>query len=336
MNPAQPGLLLLATGGTIAGEAASPDRTQGYTPAIVPIERLLEAVPGLKARAHIRAEQPYSIGSQHLTSAHWLTLAARIRAALSDPLIQGVAITHGTDTMEETALFLDLVCARTKPIVLTGAMRPSTALSADGPMNLHAAVSVALDAACVQAGALVVMNDQIFAADQACKAHTARTDAFIARNGAPIGVMADGKPHWRLDPSRLAETRPSLATHFKVLPSSLPRVDMLAQQVDVDVDIVEWMLAHGARGIVVAGTGHGSISDPLQAALRRAVASGCMVVRASRVACGPVLRGASVDDDAQGFVAAGFVSPHKARLITALALAAGLDREALQALFQQY
>jgi L-asparaginase len=120
------------------------------------------------------------------------------------------------------------------------------------------------------------------------------------------------------------------------LPKSLPRVDLLAQQVDVDVDIVDWMLTRGARGIVVAGTGHGSISDPLQAALRRAVASGCVVVRASRVASGPVYRGASVDDDAQGFVAAGFVPPHKARLLTALALAAGLSHEAIQALFEQY
>ena len=199
MHTPLPGLLLLATGGTIAGEAASPDRTQGYTPAAVPVERLLDAVPGIRQRAQVRAEQPYAIGSQHLASSHWLTLAARIRAAQSDPAIDGIVITHGTDTMEETAFFLDLVCARTKPLVLTGAMRPSTALGADGPMNLYAAASVALDPRCAQAGALIVMNDQIFAPDQACKAHTTRTDAFIAREGTPIGGMADGRRrglHW--------------------------------------------------------------------------------------------------------------------------------------------
>jgi L-asparaginase len=195
---------------------------------------------------------------------------------------------------------------------------------------------VALDRRCAQAGALVVMNDQIFTPDQACKAHTTRTDAFIAREGAPIGVMADGLPHWRHDPGGLAHRRPSLATQFHDLPTHLPRVDILTQQVDVDVAIVDWMLSRGARGIVVAGTGHGSIADPLQSALHRAAAAGCIVVRASRVAAGAVHRGASVDDDAQGFVAAGFLPPHKARLLTALALAGGLGRDAIQALFAQY
>ena len=336
MHTPLPGLLLLATGGTIAGEAASPDRTQGYKPAAVPVERLLDAVPGIRQRAQVRAEQPYAIGSQHLASSHWLTLAARIRAAQSDPAIDGMVITHGTDTMEETAFFLDLVCARTKPLALTGAMRPSTALGADGPMNLYAAASVALDRRCAQAGPLVVMNDQIFTPDQACKAHTTRTDAFVAREGMPIGVMADGMPHWRQDPGGLAQTRPSLAAQLLDLPAHLPRVDILAQQVDVDVGIVDWMLSRGARGIVVAGTGHGSIADPLQGALQRAAAAGCIVVRASRVAAGAVHRGASVDDDAQGFVAAGFLPPHKARLLTTLALAAGLGRDAIQALFAQY
>jgi len=336
MSTPKPGLLLLATGGTIAGQAASAERTQAYVPAALPVDHLVASVPGLHALARIRAEQPYSIGSQHLRSSHWLVLAARIRQALHDPDIDGIVITHGTDTLEETALFLDLICARGKPIALTGAMRPATALSADGPMNLYAAAAVAADPAAAGAGALVVMNDQIFAPHQACKAHTSRTDAFIARDGTPLGLLADGRPVWRVNAARAAAERPSLAKHFRELPDALPRVDLLASQVDVDPALVSWLLERGARGIVVAGTGHGSLSTPLQEALREAVGRGCLVVRASRVASGPVQRGASVDDEANGFVAAGFMPPHKARLLVSVALAAGLSTPAIQHLFERF
>jgi L-asparaginase len=331
-----PRLLLIATGGTIAGAAPSASRTQGYLPGALPVSSLLEAVPALATLARVTAEQPFSIGSQHMTGARWLALAARLREAAADPSVDGVVIAHGTDTLEETALFLDLTCPRGTPVVLTGAMRPATALGADGPMNLYAAAAVAADPAARGAGTLVLMNDQVFGPDRAAKAHTSRTDAFVARDGAPLGVILDGRPAWREPPAQAAARRPSLADRIATLPAALPRVDLVAQQVDVDADLVGWLVSRGARGLVLAGTGHGTMSDPMRDALAAAAAGGCLVVRASRVAAGPVLRGAGVDDARFGFVAAGFVPPHKARLVASVALAAGLDGPAIQALFDRY
>jgi L-asparaginase len=330
---ALPRLLLIATGGTIAGAAPSADRTQGYRPGALPVSALIDAVPGLRDLARIDAEQPFSIGSQHMTATHWLALAARLRAL--DPDVAGVVVTHGTDTLEETALLLDLLCPRERPIVLTGAMRPATALGADGPMNLYAAARVALDPAARGAGAMVLMNDQVFGPDRAAKAHTSRTDAFVARDAAALAELADARPRWRESPAAAAARRPSFAAALDPLPRSLPRVDLIAQHVDADPAIVGWLEGRGARGLVVAGTGHGTLPDPMREALAAAAARGCLVVRASRIAGGPVLRNSGVDDDANGFVAAAHVSPHKARLVASLALAAGLDRNAAQAVFDR-
>ncbi len=332
----RPRLLLIATGGTIAGAAASADRTQGYVPGALPVSALVDAVPGLLDLADVRAEQPFSIGSQHMTSTHWLALLARLRAAAADPSIAGAVVTHGTDTLEETALMLDLACDRRLPIVLTGAMRPATALGADGPMNLYAAAATAIDPAARGAGAMVLMNDQVLPPDRAAKAHTSRTDAFVARDGAPLAEIVDGRPRWRVPPVDAAARRPSLASALEALPDTLPRVDLLAQHVDADPAIVDWLVSRGARGLVLAGTGHGTMPDPMRDALSRAAAAGVLVVRASRLATGPVVRGAGVDDDRWGFVPAGWLSPHKARLVTALAIAAGLDREGLRALVDRY
>jgi L-asparaginase len=332
----RPRLLLIATGGTIAGAAASADRTQGYVPGALPASALLDAVPALRGLAEVSTEQPYSIGSQHLSSAHWLALIARVRAAAADGAFAGAVITHGTDTLEETALLLDLACDRGMPVVLTGAMRPATALGADGPMNLFAAAATAIDPAARGAGAVVLMNDQVHAPDRAAKAHTSRTDAFVARDGAPLAEIVDGRPRWRVPPAEAAARRPSLAAALGRLPDALPRVDVIAQHVDADPAIVDWMVSRGARGLVLAGTGHGTMPDPMRDALSRAAAAGVLVVRASRLPAGPVNRGAGVDDDRWGFVPAGWLSAHKARLVVALALAAGLDRDGLRALIDGY
>jgi L-asparaginase len=332
----RPRLLLIATGGTIAGAAASADRTQGYVPGALPVSALVDAVPGLADLAQIVAEQPFSIGSQHMTSAHWLSLIARLRAASDDPSLAGAVLTHGTDTLEETALLLDLTCDRGLPIVLTGAMRPATALGADGPMNLYAAVATATDPSARGAGAMVLMNDQVLGPDRAAKAHTARTDAFVARDGGPLAEIVDGRPRWRTAPAQAAARRPSLASALDPLPATLPRVDVVAQHVDADPGVVDWMVSRGARGLVLAGTGHGTMPDGMRDALARAADAGVLVVRASRLPAGPVVRGAGIDDDRWGFVPAGWLSPHKARLVTALAIAAGLDRDALGGLLERY
>jgi L-asparaginase len=180
------------------------------------------------------------------------------------------------------------------------------------------------------------MNDTVLAPDRAAKAHTSRTDAFVARDGAPLAEIVDGRPRWRMPPAEAAARRPSLAAALEVLPAALPRVDLLAQHVDADPDLVDWLVSRGARGLVLAGTGHGTMPDPMRDALSRAADAGVMVVRASRLPSGPVIRGAGIDDDRWGFVPAGWLSAHKARLVTALAIAAGLDRAALRALLERY
>jgi len=189
-------VLLIATGGTIAGRAASAARTQGYEPGALPVAALIDSVPGLAALANVSAEQPFSIGSQHMGSTHWLALVRRVRAAMADDAIDGIVVTHGTDTLEETAFVLDLTCPRDKPVVLTGAMRPATSIGADGPMNVHGAVALAAHPSARGLGAVVLMNDLVLAPHRAAKGHCTRVDAFGARDAAPLALMIDSAPRW--------------------------------------------------------------------------------------------------------------------------------------------
>jgi len=331
----QPHLTLIATGGTIAATGASPAHTHSYVLGTRSAEALVGSLPQSPAALPITLVQPFNLGSEHLCSAHWLTLARTVRAAQEQPGCRGIVLTHGTDTLEETALFLDLVCPRTHPIVLTGAMRPASALSADGPRNLYAAIQVAQDPRHQAAGVMVVMNDEIFAPDRVAKQHTSSVAAFAARDAAPLGWMVDNQPVWKTLPSEAAARRPSLAAQWPQLLEQLPRVDLIQTHVDADPRLVAWLQAQGARALVVAGTGHGSLAEPMRMALIEARRQGCWIVRASRLAAGPVMPGAGgIADAADGFVAARFVSAHKARLVTALALACDLEMPDLDALFQ--
>ncbi len=329
----RPRLLWLATGGTIAGIAPAAHQTQSYAAGVLKAETLLASLPGLEDCADIDIEQPFAIGSEHLQSTHWLALATRVRQVQAVGNYDGLFVTHGTDTLEETALFLDLVCPRTLPMVLTGAMRPATALSADGPMNLDAAVRLATDPLSRGAGPLVVMNDRVLAADRVAKQHTSSLTAFDARDAAPLAVLVNQQPVWREPPAAAAMRRPSLAERLTPLPALLPRVDILYQHVDADPAIVGWLRERGAQALVIAGTGHGTLAQPMVDALADAARQGCIVVRASRLPAGPVMPNAGgLDDGALGFIAARFCAPHKARLVLALALAAKLDRTAIEAL----
>lgn len=323
-------LLLIATGGTIASEADDPSHTGLYRAASVGAETLLAAVPALREQADVEFEQPYAIGSEHLTSQHWMQLVARVRAAQQRSDLTGIVITHGTDTLDETALVLDLLCERRLPVVLTGAMRPASALSADGPMNLLAAAHTALDPGAQQAGVMIVMNDRVLPPDRAWKTHTSRVDAFDTREAQALADLHDAHPHWHGPAALRAQARPSLALAFARLPEALPRVDLVATHVDLDPQLIDWLLARGVRGLVMAGTGHGTLAEPVQRAIRRAITAGCIVVRASRVPNGPVRPLAGLDDAELGTLAAGNCTPHKARTVLCLALAAGLEPAAIQ------
>ena len=330
---ALPHVVVLATGGTIAGR--QDDKGQGgesgraYHASGVDVSRLIAAAPGLESLATLSGEQVASIGSQDMHLAVWRQLVARVRAALDDPRVDGVVITHGTDTLEETAFLLDLVVDAVKPVVLVGAMRPSDALSADGPGNLVEAVRTAIDPASRGRGMLVVLNDRIHAARGVRKAQTTGVDAFRSYPGGAVGMVDSGGARYFAG-ATLSALRGKLA-----LPANgqLPSVPIVYGHADMDIAATARML-DGAAGIVLAGVGNGNAPAALLDLLAKAAARGVTVVRSTRVGEGFVDRNVEVDDDLYGFVAARDLSPQKSRILLQLLLAARrTDRQAVQQAF---
>lgn len=327
-------LVLLATGGTIAGAGQAPGQgaSAGYTSAVVSAGDLLAAVPGLDRAADLRAEQIFQIDSADFTDAHLLQLARRVAQLCAEPEVDGVVVTHGTDTMEESAWFLHLTVKSSKPIVLTGAMRPGTALAADGPANLRDAVAVAAHASSGGRGVLVVMNEQIHSARDVAKVHATRLNAFASPHGA-LGQVVEGAPRWVR-----ALTQPhTTASEFdlKAL-DALPLVGIVTSHGNMRREIYDAWVALGARAIVHAGFGGGTVPEYLKPVLRELCARGVPVVRASRVGAGAVIRNANFDDDGCGSVVAGAHNAQRARLLAALALARSQDVRALQRFFDDY
>lgn len=329
---ALPRIAVLATGGTIAGSAADAAQTSGYQAGVVGVDRLLAAVPALSQVARVQAEQVASIDSKDLDVALWTTLAARIAELAAREDIDGIVVTHGTDTLEETAYALHLTLKTDKPVVLTAAMRPSSALSADGPLNLLGAVTVAGSQAARGRGVLVAFNNRIHCARDVVKTSTYAVDAFHSPEIGALGWVQDG----RVEFQRAALRPHTSATPF-VLGASWPDVEVVASYAGASRTAVDALVAAGVRGIVVAGTGNGSIHATVQAALGEARAAGIAVVRASRVGSGHVMRNGAAPDDALGFVSAGTLNPYKARVLLMLALSAGEgEPAALQQIFDTY
>lgn len=331
-SAALPRIAVLATGGTIAGCAADATQTAGYQAGVVGIDQLLAAVPALANIARIHAEQIASIDSKDLDPALWATLGARIDALAAREDIDGIVVTHGTDTLEETAYLLHLTVKTAKPVVLTAAMRPSSALSADGPLNLLNAVTVAAAAAARGQGVLVAFNNRIHSARDVVKTSTYAVDAFQSPEIGALGWVQDG----RVDFQRSVVRPHTVATPFAAL-APWPSVEIVVSYAGVSRAAVDALAAARVAGIVVAGTGNGSIHASVQAALADAAQQGMAVVRASRVGSGHVMRNGAAPDDALGFVSAGTLNPYKARVLLMLALAVGTtDRAALQRIFDTY
>lgn len=317
-----PTLALIATGGTIAGAAASATDTTGYTAGALGADALLAAVPQLAGVARIRAEQPFSLDSKDMAPAHWLPLGRRVQTLLDDDTIDGIVVTHGTDTLEETAAFLALTLTSVKPVVLTAAMRPATALSADGPMNLYNAACVAAHPDSAGRGVLVSFGDAIYPALGVRKRETHCLDAF---GGASAGASG------RTDPLRyFAPARHTGRPVFTLASdrTGLPRVDVLYIGAGTPPGLLDLMIADGARGIILALPGNGSLPAAWDAPVADAVARGVPVIRASRVGLGPVGRKAL--DERLGTHPAGELPASQARVALMLALACGdvsaLDR----------
>lgn len=311
-------IVILGTGGTIAGKGADALDHTGYTAAQVGIQDLLVGLPGWgdAAAQELVMEQVAQVDSKDMGFAIWTRLAQRVAHHLADAAVQGIVITHGTDTLEETAYWLHALLAPQKPVVLTCAMRPATALVPDGPQNLLDALAVAsLDGA---KGVTAVCAGKLHSAVDVQKVHPYRLDAFDSGDAGPLGFIEEGKV-------RLLRAWPSEgAVSIKPawLPSQVavwPRVEIVTSCVGVDGQTVQSLIRGGAQGMVVATTGNGTVHQDLEAALRLAMKSqGLKVLRATRCAQGRVLPGAS-----DALPAAPGLTPVKARVALMLQLMRG-------------
>ncbi|MDO5288966.1 MAG: asparaginase [Pseudomonadota bacterium] len=332
----RPRIALVGTGGTIAGEGASPSApgtgSAAYQPAVRSTQALAAAIPGLAALADVQPVQLMQIDSASFDDERLLALARCVDSLCAQDDVDGVVITHGTDTLEESAYFLHLTVKSAKPIVLTGAMRPATALAADGPANLLHAVAVAAHPGSGGRGVLVVMNECIHSARDVCKTHSMRVDAFASPHG-PLGLVVEGAPRWYR-----ALTRPhTTASAFDLgAITALPLVGLVSGHGNMRREIYDAWAAAGARAIVHAGFGGGTVPEHLKPVLRELRARGVHVVRCSRVGAGPVIRNAGFDDDGDDTVAADDQNPPRARLLAALALTQSRSAQALQEAFWRY
>ena len=333
--PAQarlPNVVVLATGGTIAGAAAS-DVQAGYTSGQVGVEQLLAAVPQAKSLANLRGEQIANIGSQDMNDSVWIALARRVNELVAQPDVAGVVITHGTDTIEETAYFLNLVVKTDKPVVLTAAMRPSTALSADGPLNFYNAVAVAAHPDAAKRGVLVVVNDWIHGASSLTKTSTTAVQTFLSPLSGLVGTVAYGTIEFYRGPVGRNTANSEFATGTL---TALPRVDIIMAHENMDGALIDAAVAAGAKGLVIAGVGNGNMTQAALAALAAHARKGIVCVRSTRVATGQVGRNVEVDDDASGFVASLGLNPQKSRVLLRVALTRTTDVKQIQRYFDEY
>ncbi len=333
-TPAAPkaNVVVLATGGTIAGAGASAANSATYQAAKVPVEKLIAGVPELADIASVRGEQVFQIASESFTNEKLLTLGKRVSALAKDPGVDGIVITHGTDTLEETSFFLTLVVHTDKPIVIVGSMRPGTAMSADGTLNLYDAVVLAAAKESRGKGVLIAMNDDILSGRDAGKRINIKTNAFGSQWGA-LGSVVEGKTYWFRAPVK----RHTMASEFDIDKiDALPMVSIIYGSGEMGTALAEAAGKAGAKAIIHAGTGNGSVPDYAVATLRKLRAEGVHIIRSARVPDGLVLRNSEQPDDKYDWVVAHDLNPQKAKILAALALTQTSDTKELQRIFWQY
>lgn len=330
----KPNVYILATGGTIAGTGASAT-SSGYTAGQVAIQTLINAVPQMSDLANITGEQVVNIGSQDMNDEVWLILAKRINELLASDSVDGIVITHGTDTMEETAYFLNLTVKSNKPVVLTGSMRPSTALSADGPLNLYNSVATAADPSSKGRGVMIVMNGLILGAHGTQKTNTLDVQTFQDPDGGALGYVYNSKPYWNL--STLKKHTTESVFDVRGL-DKLPKVGIVYSYSNIDADVMTPFLdkANGYDGIVHAGVGNGNFHKNIFPSLLEARKNGILVVRSSRLPTGPTTLYDEVDDEKYELVASWELNPQKARVLLMLALTKTHDWKTIQQYFEEY
>ncbi len=326
-----PKIVVLGTGGTIASSGTVGTQLSDYKVG-KGVDALIAAVPELSEVAQCEFEQVSNIESYLIGDEVLLKLAGRVNHWLAEPDIAGVVITHGTDTLEETAYFLNLVVQSEKPVILVGAMRPSTAISADGPLNLFHAVVVASHPQSVGKGVMVVMNDRILAARYVYKGHTTAVDAFVVPEQGSLGAVSGRDVQYFNQATRIHTARSTL--HIDPQCTVLPAVDIVYDYQGAGLHMYEAALQAGAQGIILAGTGNGSLSGVARLGANLAASKGVAFVRAAHVGQGSVRP--SVKDGEYNCVAAQSLNPQKARILLRLALLKTQDRASLQQIFNTY
>ena len=332
MAQSKPKVLILATGGTIAGSAASSVQS-GYTSGQVTIDAMVNAVPDAMKLADIKGEQIANVGSQDMSFEIMLKLANRINELAGSKDVDGFVITHGTDTMEETAYFLNLVVKTDKPVVLVGSMRPSTAISADGPLNLYNGIAVAADPKAKGHGVLLVMNDWIHSAQSLTKVSTTAVQTFMSPIRGLIGTTSYGVNDFYHYPDQ----KFGKSSQFDVKGvTTFPRVDIIYADADMKPDLIDASIEKGAKGIVIAGVGNGNMNKASLDACARASKKGIIVVRSTRVATGIVGRNVECNDDDLGLIASYGLNPQKSRILLTVALLKSRKLDELQKIFLEY
>ncbi|PUE50877.1 hypothetical protein B9Z47_03910 [Limnohabitans sp. 2KL-1] len=325
----KPHLALIGTGGTIAGAASAASVSTDYKPASLSLAAVIDTVPELRQRYDIDVTQPLQLASYDVRPEHWLELHAAVMQAVHNPDVTGIVVTHGTDTLEETATFLHLSVDSDKPIVVVGAMRPATAYSADGPANLLDACSVAACPGARGHGTLVVMNGRIHSGLWVTKRHVSSVEAFDSPLAGAVGEVADQAVQW----FRAAGRAPTVAWQTPAdwpTPATWPRVDIAVAYAGVDETAMRAFVAAGAQGIVHAGLGNANTPTAYRAFIQALPSQGVLVARCARFITGSVTRTSVYNDAAHGLLTAGPLPPHKVRIIMLLGLAHGMNGTALQ------
>ncbi len=326
---ALPRVQVIATGGTISNTGGA-ERLTG--------EELVRSLPGVEQVAQLTVEQFSNVASGAITSEHWLNLARRVNELYrTQSDLAGIVVTHGTDTAEETAYFLDLTVASCRPVVVTGAMRRATDVGADGPANLLNSIRTAVSPEAVGRGTLLLLNDEIFGAREVTKSNTSRMDAFVAPSTGPVGVADPDSVVFHREPTRRDCERAGFDVEQV---NSLPRVEIVYSYAGADSVAVDAAIAAGARGLVVASVGRGGMTPGQAAALRRARGRGVHVVISSRTGGGrvPVRRGEDPTEATSaegGILGAGDLNPQKARILLMLALTRTHDPSEITTIFHR-
>ena len=333
---AKPIAYVLSTGGTIAGSGSSSTDLSNYKSGSILGEQLVKSVPQISQIADVRVEQIVNVNSSDITIENWLTLARRINAIIKKaPAVSGFVITSGTNTLEETAYFLNLTVRSDKPVVLVGAMRPPTAISADGPLNLLNAMRTAISPDAKGKGALIVLNDEINAARDSTKTNTLRVETFKAPELGILGYIDEDKVSFY----RATTKRHTANSEFDVTNlTTLPKATILYSYIDPDASMIQAAIKSGAKGIVFAGTGNGALSVMEETVLKEVssmpAASRPALVRSSRVGNGRVI--ATAEYDALGLIPSDTLNPQKARILLMLALTKTSDPKELRRIFSEY